>query len=131
MLKYYYCRVYKYFEKGDAVPFFSTFLVIVLFLYFNLITILEFLGILIGFNFKLPVVDGVGKFWPVIFILPFFALFYFFLKRRGFHEKIIQEFSEESRNKRNLSALITILYFISSIGLFVVSLWFREKIRGY
>jgi len=131
ILKYYYYRIYKYFEKGDAVPFFSTFLVIIVFLYFNLITLLEFIGILIGFSFKLLVIGGVWKFWPIIFILPIFGLFYYCLKSRGNHESIIKEFEGESRKQFILSSLIAILYFIISIGLFVGSLWLREKVRGY
>jgi len=131
IVRYYYYRVYKYFEKGDAVPFFSTFLVIILFLYFNLITLINFMGILMGFDFTLPVVGGMGKFWPLIFIIPLFALFYVCLKKQGIHDRILEEFQEETKKKRISSGLMTILYFIASIGLSVASLWIREKIRGY
>ena len=130
-LQYYYFRLYKYFSNGDAIPFFSTFLVITVFGYFNLITFVDFLSIIMDKRLEVPAISGIGKFWPVIFLAPLFGLFHYYLKTLGNHSMIMNRFDKETSKPRILSVLFVIIYFIVSIGLFVFILWLRQKIRHY
>lgn len=130
-LQYYYFRLYKYFSNGDAIPFFSTFLVIAVFGYFNLITLFDFLSIIMDKRVELLVISGIGKFWPVMFLAPLFGLFHYYLKTLGNHSMIMDRFDKETSKQRIVSVLSVIIYFVVSIGLFVLILWLRQEVRRY
>ncbi|PYF74198.1 hypothetical protein B0O44_104369 [Pedobacter nutrimenti] len=127
LIRYYYYRMYKYFSTGDVVPFFSTFTVISVFFYFNIITLIDiFLFIIGGVKVKLLVVEsGVGRLWPALIFLPLYGLFYYYMKRLGHHDKIIDEFKDETKKQKLLSTLFVVTYFVGSIVLFVIT--FRMK----
>ncbi len=132
LLRYYYYRLYSYFSNGDAIPFFSTFLVIMVFACFNLVTLIDIVFSLI-FRYKvvLPVFGGYGQLWYLLIIIPAYMLYHYYLKDLENHGKIIEEFKTETKRQRLISSIWVTMYFVGSIGLFILTLWLREKIRGY
>ena len=132
ILKYYYFRVYSYYSNGDSVPLLSTFLVIFLFAFFNLLSFLAVISSIMKFKFTLPVFEkGPGRLLPLLIVLPFFGLFYYLVKVRDLHNTIIGEFKEETSRGKFLSKLSVLIYFVSSIVLIVMSLFLRERLAGY
>ena len=133
VLRYYYYRIYSYYSKGDPDPYFATFLVIFLFGFFNFLAIIDILFSVIAGNeiIYFTVKSGIGRLWPALIILPLFSLFYYYFKKRGYHEKILEEFKNETRRQRLMSRLFVILYFMGSIALMGLGLWARQVIRGY
>lgn len=132
LLKYYYFRMFSYFSNGSSIPIFRAFAVMFVFAYFNLLA-LSTLILSVGLNVKLdlPVGSGVRWFWPLIIIIPLFALFYYRLKRFGLHDLIFEKYSKETKREKVNGGWIIILYFVGSILLFVFALWLRQIIRGY
>lgn len=132
LFRYYYYSVFNYFFNGSSIPFFQTFAVIIVFAFFNVLTLLNLI-FSIGFGIKitLPVGSGIKWFLPVLIILPLFALFYYYFKKLKSHETIMKQFQNESSRQKYLSRLFVIIYFISSIALFVFVLWLRQQIRHY
>jgi hypothetical protein len=132
LLKYYYFRLYSYYSKGDSVPFLSTFLVVFIFAFFNFLSLLALVAIISKEKFTLPVVEkGTGRLWPLLIVLPLFGLLIYLFKKKGYHDIILEEFRNETSRQKFLSKLFVILYFISSIALFVIALFLRERIAGY
>jgi hypothetical protein len=131
IFRYFYFRLYNYYKNSPS-PFFSTSMAIIVFTIFNLFTLAGLLLSVIG-NLKIviPTGDGVTRLVPLIFIVPIYGIFYFFIKRKGYHDIIMEEFRNETANKKFLSSLFVIIYFIISVSLFVLTLWLRRKFRGY
>lgn len=127
LLKYYYFRMFSYFSNGSSIPIFRAFAVMFVFAYFNLLA-LSTLILSVGLNVKLdlPVGSGVRWFWPLIIIIPLFALFYYRLKRFGLHDLIFEKYSKETKREKVNGGWIIILYFVGSILLFVFALWLRQ-----
>lgn len=130
--KYYYFRMFSYFSDGSSIPIFRTFSIMFVFAYFNLLTF-SILIFSVGFNVKLTlqVGSGITWFWPVIFIVPLFALFYHRLKWRGLHDLIFKEYSNETKKEKTNGGWTVVTYFISSMLFFVLALWLRQVVRGY
>ena len=126
--KYYYYRMFNYFSDGSSIPLFRAFAIMFVFAYFNLAA-LSTLIFSVGLNvrFNLPV-EG---FWPLIIIVPSFALFYYFLKRYDLHNLIFEKYSTETKRQKIVRGRLVIFYFICSILFFVLALWIRQVVRGY
>lgn len=129
--KYYYFRVFSYFLTGTEIPFFRTFVVIFLFAFFNFLTIMNVVFTLgRGKKITLPVGTGINWFLPLLIILPLFAIFFYYLKNLGGHKIIMEEFQKETSKQRFLGGLLIILFLIGSMGLFILTLWLRQKYRN-
>lgn len=130
--KYYYFRIFNYFSDSSSIPLFRTFAVMFVFAYFNLLALSTLIfSVVLNIKITLPVGSEVRWFWPLIFIVPLFVLFYSRLKRSGLHNLIFEEYSEETKRQKVNGGWNIILYFISSILLFVLTLWLRQVVRGY
>lgn len=70
-------------------------------------------------------------FWPLVFIVPLFVLFYFRLVRLGLHDLIFAEYAKETKKQKINRGGGIILYFIGSILLFILVLLLRQKLMGY
>jgi glucose-6-phosphate-specific signal transduction histidine kinase len=130
---YYYYRLYSYYSNGGGIPFFSTFCLIFIFFYCNVITVVTIVEITFNQVIKLPAFKGgsLGFFWPMLLIIPSYLFFYHFLRKKGYHELIIDKFKNENRRQRRTSIIFLILYFLVSITLFILTLWLRQVISGY
>lgn len=131
-LRYYYYRVFSYYSKGDSVPFLSTFLVIFVVAFFNFLALASIVSIILKINFTFFTVEkGIGRLCSLLFILPLFGIFLHHFKKHAYHDRIIEEFKDETPKQKSKSGLFVILYFVGSLILFIASLWLRDKISGY
>ena len=131
ILKCYYFRLYSYYSKG-AVPFLSTFLVIAFMAFFNLLTLLSLFSTLFNVKLTFSISENwIARLWPLYFLMPIFAVFYYCFMTRGYHDKVLTEFKDETPNQKFKGNLLVIAYFIGSMTSFVLSLWIRDKIRGF
>lgn len=131
-LRYYYYRIYTYYSKGDPNPSLKTFIVIFVGAFFNFLTLASAMSIILKIRFTFFAVEkGAGRLWPLLFLLPLYGLFTYYFRKLEYHGKIIREFSDETRIQKYRSGLFVILYFVTTIILFVVSLWIRQKANGY
>lgn len=132
LLRYYYYRVYNYYKKADPDPFFKTFAVVFVGAFFNFLALASITSIFLKIKFVFFTVEkGVGRLWPLLFILPLFGILFHYFKKQDYHNKIDDEFKNETPKQKFRSGFFVILYFVGTITLFVLSLWIREKIDGY
>jgi hypothetical protein len=131
LLKYYYYHVYTYYSKEPA-PLLKVFAVSFVGVFFNFLTIASFLSIILKTRFTFFVVgQGIGRLWPLLFLLPSYGIFLYYFKNIGYHERIMKAFSNEQSNQKPRGGVLVILYFVSSIALFPLSLYIRIKVEGY
>lgn len=127
-----YYRLYRYYENDRSSPMFSTFASLLVFAYFNFISLLDLIfAVGMGVKIHYFVGKGITRFWPVLLMAPLFILFRYYLKNKGNHERILNRFKDESKAERRKSRVFVFLYFTGSIALFVGVLWLRDVIRGY
>jgi cellobiose-specific phosphotransferase system component IIC len=131
LLKYYYFRMFSYFSEGSSVPVFRTFCVTLVFVYFNLMAVAILISLGINRKIILPVGKSISWLWPLLIIIPLFYYFTYLLEHRGWHVKILEEFSSETKNQRKRNGSFIILYFICSILFFIGVLWLRQYFKGY
>jgi len=127
IVRYYYYRLYQYFQDGSEIPFFKTYGVLFVFFFINTLTILK--GILLlthQHKFTLFAIQGLAKLC-LILVIPLFILFRYLMIHLDTQELIINEFKGETKKRRNLSAFFTILYFFVSMALFFSIL----RMRGF
>jgi len=131
-LKYYYFRMYSYFSGSSSIPVFRTFAIMFIFTYFNVLSLFTLIvSVVSNIKFTLPEGTGMMWFWPLLFVVPLFALFYYRLKYCGLHDLIIEEYSGQTKKQRLSGGWRIVVYFIASVLFFVLSLWLRQIIRGY
>ncbi len=131
LFRYYYYRIYSYYSTEPA-PFFKVFAVIFVGAFFNFLALASLVSVLLEIRFTFFTVEkGIGRLWPLIFILPLFGVLLHFFKKQGYHDRILGEFKDETPKQKFKSGVFVILYFVGSIALFVLSLWIREKVNGY
>lgn len=129
--RYFYYRIYKYYENGDWTPKFSTFALISLFLFFYITIILDlFTSFLLNVNIS-PNPDNYSKVWYLLFFIPLYLLYDKLIIKSGCHNKILEEFKNETRRQKTTSIIFTVLYFVLSIAFFIGALWLRQKYKGY
>ena len=132
IIRYYYFRLYSYFADGDRVPFFSTFLVLTAFGYFNLITIINsILSLWLNIRFTMPVFKGWNILWLILAIACCWLVLQHYFKRLGHHDKIIDEFKNENSKQKAISKLLVLLYLLITIASFFTVLWLRQRLRGF
>jgi hypothetical protein len=128
VLRYYYYRLYKYFSNGGNIPFFSTYILIIAFLFINFLSFVDLIYPFFGLGkLNFPA----NRFWSLLVIIPGFIIFNHVLKTMSYHDQIIAEFEIETKRSKNTSIVLVIVYFVFSMGFFAFSLWFREKLWGY
>lgn len=133
-LRYYYYRVYKYYSNERTNPFFSSFCLMSMLLYCNVLAVVNFIAVFLDSRVAgLPSFKGgrLAFFWPLLFLIPGFFIFKYLIKQSGLHRLIMQEFNDETIKHKNLSILFVFLYIICSISCFVFALWLRQEVRGY
>jgi len=128
--QYYYYRLFKYFADGSDIPIFKAFAVIFIFALFNVLTVCAVIS-LFFVDEKIIMPQSENRFWLLILVIPCYGIYYYYLRILDKHEYILNKFSNETIEKRNLNGFRIIGYLIASIVLFVLSLWLRQKIRGY
>jgi len=75
IIRYYYYRLYKYFQAGTEIPFFKTYSVLFIFLFINILKFLKVILLLTHqHKFTLFAAEGFEKLWWLILILPLFIL---------------------------------------------------------
>ena len=131
MLRYYYFRVFTYFSEGSSIPLFRTFIVMFVFMYFNFLGILNIISLWTDKKLLLRNGKEMVWFWPLLIVLPLFILFYYYLKKPGYHSGIIEQFRNEPSRKRFLNGFFIVGYYILSIALFIFTLWLRQEIKHY
>lgn len=129
VFKYYYYRLFSYFQGGSSVPFFRVFLIIFAFALLNFLSVMSLCGVILDKDLKLTFVEKANHFWSLVIIVPLFGLFYYYLKKLGYHKIIFEEFDKETTKEKRSSQVIVILYFIISIIFFVLSLWLKQEIK--
>jgi hypothetical protein len=131
-LKYIYFRMFSYFSDSSSIPLFRTFAIMFVFAYFNLLAISTLIfSVMLNTKVTLPLGSGIRWFWPITLIIPLFVLFYYRLERRGFHDLIFDEYSNETKKQKVKGGWGVIFYFIGSILFFVFTLWLRQIVRAY
>lgn len=133
-IRYFYYRLYKYYSTGKTPPFISVFCAIFGVLIFNFYT-LSNLAVII-FNFRLIDVrtfkgGTIGYLWVLVLVVPLYFVFDHFIRKKGLHERIMEEFKCESKKACRISKAMSVLYILLSIGCFFLTLWLRDIIRGY
>lgn len=133
-IRYFYYRLYEYYSTGRTPAFISVFCAIFGVLIFNFYTMSN-LSIVI-FNFKLIDIQTfkggeIGYLWPLLLLIPLYYVFDFFVRKQGLHERILEEYKNESKKARRISKAISVLYIIFSIGCFFLTLWLRDITRGF
>ncbi len=130
LFKYYYFRVYSYFENGSVIPRIQTFSVIIVFAFINLGAVYD----LVAFKcFKTRITyptfeqANLGFFTPLFIIIPLWAGMWFYFIKMGNHDKIIALFKSETLYQKKLSSALTLCYFILSLSIFFIELWLRQK----
>jgi hypothetical protein len=123
--------MFSYFSEGSSVPVFRTFCVTLVFGYFNLMAVAILISLVINREIILPVGKSISWLWPLLIIIPLFYHFTYLLEHRGWHVKILEEFSCETKNQRKRNDSFIILYFICSILFFIGVLWLRQYFKGY
>lgn len=130
-LRYFYFRLYHYYSKEPA-PFFKMFSAIFAGLFLNFLTLSSLVSVLLKTKFTFFTVEkGIGRLWPLLIILPLFWILSYHFKKQGYHSTIIEEFENETSKEKLKSSLLVVFYFVSSMILFPVSLWIRQKLNGY
>ncbi len=131
IFRYYYFRLYSYYS-GGMIPFFSTLMLIIAFMYINAMTIMNIVEVITGIKFMLPTRqtnDLFSYLWPLLIVLPVCGFCYYYFKILGNHDVIFNEFANESKRNRLLHGMYVILYFLISISSFIFTLWLRQIIR--
>lgn len=132
LIKYFYFRMFKYFLKIDEdIPYFSTFISIASTLYLHILSIFAFVSSFTLIGKILPNPDEYNKLWYLLFYMPLYFLYDRFVIKTGCHDKILDEFKNETPKQKKISIMFTILYFIFSIAFFIGALWLRQKYKGY
>ena len=127
-IKYFYIRIFNYFSDGSSVPLFRTFAIIFVMAYLNVLSLSTLIfSVWLNVKANLPA-EG---FWPLVIIVPTYAMFYHYLKRHGYHDLIVKEYSTETKRQKSIWGWLAIVYIISSMMLFVFALWIRQVVRGY
>lgn len=130
----YYCyRLYKYYLNGDFTPIISTASVVVFFAFVNIITIVDFVLILLNIHtIDLPYYDkGIYRFWPIPFIIPFWIIAYIYFKNQENYAMLENKFANEDAKRRRINGFLITLNFILSMACFISVLWMRQEMRGY
>jgi hypothetical protein len=131
LVRYFYFRLYKYYSEGPA-PYFKVFAAVFVGIFFNFLTLSSLISILLKTRFTFFVVEkGIGRLWPLFFILPLYGIFAYYIKNKGRHSEIMKEFKYESAEQKRRSSLAVIAYFISSFALFFLSLWLRQMFMNF
>jgi len=130
-IRYFYYRVFNYYQSGDEMPFFSTYLLIFISLFFHFLTILSLIETV--FNVLPTSIDtgGFKRLWSALVIIPFYVLYNQYFVKAGYHEKILKEFKNETKYQKRVSSFYTVAYFIFTVIFFFLSLWLRAEVRGY
>ena len=129
---YLYYRMYKYYDTGRDLPLFSTFVVLFVFGYFNMMSLFDLIfAVGVGLKYKYYVGKGIYRFWPLLAGTPLYMLFHYYMIKLGNHERIFDRFKDESRIESRRNGVLVVLYFIGSIGLLIGVLWLRQVVRGY
>lgn len=127
-LRYFYFRLYTYYSGHNSGPILSSFLAIFVALFLNLLTVLN---IYICFFpeqvFEFPAIKGTwGKLLTGLVMLPFFGLWYYIFKTRGYNDKIIMEFQHEDKRSKFISIILVLAYGIGTILFFILSLYLKK-----
>lgn len=108
--------IYAYYvRKRDSVPLSASFFLPVLFLYFNIFSIIYWLSIL--FNFQPPFTMG----YAISFFIALSILSYFILYHKYRYKEIFASF-EERKNAMQRYRKYVLVYIIGSIILFLLTL---------
>ena len=127
-IRYIYFRLYRYFDHDRAIPSISIFCVIfamILLMVFgllNLVTIFDGKERLILSDVK-P--GTIGYLWSLLFFIPLYLVFNYFIKRNRLHDSIIAEFEDESEIARRKSRILTLTIVIFPLVFFFVTLYLR------
>jgi hypothetical protein len=130
LLKYYYYHVYTFYSK-EPEPLLKVFAVSFIGVFFNFLTIASFLSIVLKTKFTFFVGQGIGSLWPLLFLIPSYGIFSYYFKNIGNHERIMDAFRNKQPNQKPRGGGFVILYFVSSIALFPLSLYILSKVEGF
>ena len=121
IFRYFYYRLYRYYEGERAPTLFSVFVSIAVLFILNILALLIITTPLFNATFELPVVNsGLGCLWPWLFLGPLYGLFYYFLRIKGRHERIIHEFENETHRAKLITGILVVFYFFASLASFII-----------
>lgn len=131
IVRYFYYQLYSYYSQEPA-PFFKVFSAAFVSLFLNFLTLSSIISILLKTQFIFFVTDeGIGRLWPLLFIIPFFLIVKFYMKRLGCHTRIMKEFKNQSTRQNRNGRIAVITYFVGSFALFFLSLWLRQFMMNF
>lgn len=133
-VRYFYYRLYEYYSSGRTPPFVSVFIAFLGVLIFNCYTLSNLTAIIFDFkliNIKTFKGGSLGYLWPLLLIVLLYFFFDLFFRKKGYHERIMEEFKSESKKARRISKVLSIFFIVLSIGCFFLTLWLRDITRGY
>ncbi len=131
LFNYHYSRVYSYFSKGDAAPVFSTFAFILVFGFFNILTLVDIIvSVGAGVKITMPTFEGFKRIYLMLVILAIYSVFHYIFVSKKKHINILKEAQGET-SKQFIVRYYVLLYVVSTIAFFVLSLWLRQVIRGF
>lgn len=121
-IKYLYYKLYKLFVKingKDDLPEYTSMIGLGTLFFFNVLSIAAILNILHPFT-TFPSISRASFF--VSFGIPYFISLYFIFVFNGKYQRIINEFKDESEEKRKKGRVNVILYLLLSFTLVLLSL---------
>ena len=131
VVRYFYYQLYSYYSQ-DPAPLFKVFSAAFVGLFLNFLTLTSLVSILLKTHFIFFVTEkGIGRLWPLLFIIPLFLIVRFYMKRRGCHTRIMKEFKDQSTQQNRNGRIAVITNFVGSFALFFLSLWLRESMMNF
>ena len=121
-IKYLYYKLYKLFVKingKDDLPEYTSMIGLGTLFFFNVLSIAAILNILHPFT-TFPSISRASFF--VSFGIPYFISLYFIFVFNGKYQRIVNEFKDESEEKRKKGRVNVILYLLLSFTLVLLSL---------
>lgn len=131
LFNYHYRRVYSYYAKGDAVPVFSTFTFILVFGFFNILTLIDLIfSVGMGIKITMRTFDGFERIYLLLIIGAMYGIFHYLFIVKKRHSIILASEREESSGQLTKKYYL-LLYVICTIAFFVLELWLRQVTRGF
>lgn len=100
------------------------------FAFFNVLTLLDvYIAVFPEHDFDIPLAkSGWKRLAPGIVMLPLFGLWLYVFKTRGYSNKILVEFQNETKRAKFLSSALVIIYAVATILFFVLSLFLKKHV---
>jgi len=131
VVRYFYYQLYSYYSQ-DPAPFFKVFSAAFVGLFLNFLTLSSVVSIFLKTQFIFFVTNkGIGRLWPLLFIIPLFLIVRFYMKPRDCHTRIMKEFKDQSTRQNRNGRIAVISYFVGSFALFFLSLWLRQFMMNF